>query len=223
MISFLKKPVVGLALASMLMTGCMTTDPYTGEQKISNATLGTGLGAATGAIIGNLAGGDTKATLIGAGVGALAGGGLGSYMDSQESELRASLQSTGVSVTRSGDYLYLNMPSNITFDVDSANIKREFAPVLVSVARVLNKYPRSMVEVSGHTDNTGDPNYNNQLSLHRANAVTSFLAHHRVHPSRLHGIGYGESQPIASNRTVEGRQLNRRVEIKLSPMSGQRY
>lgn len=223
MVKYLTKPLVGAALSTLVLTGCMTTDPYTGEQKISNSTLGAGLGAGTGAIIGNLAGGDTKATLIGAGIGALAGAGIGHYMDNQEAELRHSLASTGVSVTRHGNYVYLNMPSNITFDVNSAGIKYQFVSTLRSVAQVLRKYRHTHVEVAGHTDSTGDASYNNQLSLHRANAVSSFLSQHGVHPNRLHAVGYGESQPIASNQTKSGRELNRRVEIKLSPIRGHRY
>ncbi|MCR4269509.1 OmpA family protein, partial [Nitratireductor sp. ZSWI3] len=158
--------------------------------------------------------------LIGAGVGALAGGAIGSYMDQQEAQLRGQLQGTGVSVTRQGDYIILNMPSNITFSTDSADIQPAFYGTLNSVALVLQKYNRTLVDVYGHTDSTGDDNYNLQLSQRRAGAVANYLVGQGVNGQRFAVIGEGETQPIASNATPDGRAQNRRVEIRLSPLRG---
>ncbi|WP_025031891.1 OmpA family protein, partial [Nitratireductor aquibiodomus] len=157
---------------------------------------------------------------IGAGIGALAGGAVGSYMDQQEAQLRGQLQGTGVSVTRQGDYIILNMPSNITFATDSANIQPAFYSTLNSVALVLQKYNRTLVDVFGHTDSTGDANYNLELSQRRAGAVANYLIGQGASSQRFAIIGQGEAQPIASNATPEGRAQNRRVEIRLSPLTG---
>src|SRR5215510_6372177 len=127
-----------VAVIAGLLTGCMTTDPYTGEQKVSKTAKGAGIGALAGAAVGALTGGDGKAhrknALIGAGVGALAGGAVGNYMDRQEAKLRSQLQGTGVSVVRNGDNITLNMPGNITFRTDSADLNSSFYDVLNSVS-----------------------------------------------------------------------------------------
>ena len=121
------KKFVLLAIAASYLSACTTTDPYTGEQKVSNTAGGAALGALGGALVGVAVGGGghgkRNAALIGAGVGALAGGAIGNYMDQQESELRAQLEGTGISVTRNGDNIILNMPSNITFDIDQDAVK----------------------------------------------------------------------------------------------------
>ncbi|MAS12725.1 MAG: cell envelope biogenesis protein OmpA [Nitratireductor sp.] len=216
------KKSIAVALVAGFSAGCVTsTDPYTGQQKISNTAGGAALGALAGAGVGLLAGGDDRRNaLIGAGIGALAGGAVGSYMDQQEAQLRGQLQGTGVSVTRQGDYIILNMPSNITFATDSANIQPAFYSTLNSVALVLQKYNRTLVDVFGHTDSTGDANYNLELSQRRAGAVANYLIGQGNSSQRFAIIGQGESQPIASNATPEGRAENRRVEIKLSPLTG---
>lgn len=148
-----------LAIAAAYLSGCTTTDPYTGEQKMSNtaggALLGAGLGAATGLLVGGSAAGRRDAALVGAGIGALGGGLVGNYMDQQESELRAQLQGTGVSVTRAGDRIILNMPSNITFATDRDQVVPAFYSTLDSVAIVLRKFNRTLIDVDGHTDSTG--------------------------------------------------------------------
>ncbi len=216
------KKSIAVALVAGLTAGCVTsTDPYTGQQKISNTAGGAALGALAGAGVGLLAGGDDRRNaLIGAGIGALAGGAVGSYMDQQEAQLRGQLQGTGVSVTRQGDYIILNMPSNITFATDSSTIQPAFYGTLNSVALVLQKYNRTLVDVFGHTDSTGDDNYNLQLSQRRAGAVANYLTSQGVNGQRFAVIGEGETQPIASNATPEGRAQNRRVEIRLSPLTG---
>jgi len=149
-------------MVSMLvaLSSCTTLDPYTREEKTSNATKGAAIGAAAGVAVGLITGSDSKErkkrALILGGIGAIAGGGVGYYMDRQEMKLRQRLEGTGVSVTRMGDNITLNMPGNITFAVDSADINSSFYEVLDSVALVLNEFEKTLVEVAGHTDSTGD-------------------------------------------------------------------
>ncbi|MEX6506674.1 OmpA family protein [Jiella sp. M17.18] len=217
----MKKLALALAFSTAL-AGC-TTDPYTGEAKLSNtvggAGLGAGLGAGAGYLIGRAAGVDAgRAALLGAGVGLIGGAGIGAYMDNQEAKLREQLRGTGVSVTRNGDQIILNMPSNITFPTDQASILPAFYPTLHSVALVLKEYDRSIVDVYGHTDSTGSDAHNLQLSQERAQSVGAFLASQGVDPRRLNEQGFGESRPIASNATEAGRAQNRRVEIAISPL-----
>ena len=217
------KPIIAFACATLVLSGC-TTDPYTGEQKLSNTVGGAGIGAGVGALGGFLVGKATgtnsgRAALIGAGIGAIGGGGIGAYMDNQEADLRRQLQGTGVSVTRQGDRIILNMPSNITFPSDGDSIRSEFYPVLNSVAIVLAKYDRSAVDVDGHTDSQGSDSYNLDLSRRRAESVADYLASQRVNARRLNVQGFGESRPVAPNDTDYGRAQNRRVEVSISPYS----
>ena len=204
---------------TLALAGCQTTDPYTGEEKTSNTAKGTGIGAVGGAIAGAIFGGSRKSVLIGAGIGALAGGVAGNYMDRQEAKLRAQLQNTGVSVTRVGDSIILNMPGNITFATDSSNISADFYRVLDSVALVINEFEKTYVDVIGHTDSTGRAEYNQQLSVARASSVARYLESQKVVPQRINTQGMGQNAPIASNYTPEGRSLNRRVEIRLTPIT----
>lgn len=206
---------VALALG-VAAAGC-TTNAYTGEQQVSKTAVGAGVGAATGAAIGAIAGGG-KGAAIGAGVGALAGGGVGAYMDHQEALLRQRLQGTGVSVTRVGNSIVLNMPGNVTFQTNSADLRPEFFEVLNSVALVLQKYNQTAIEVTGHTDNTGSDSYNYELSQRRATTVAHYLQAQAVAPQRFSVRGLGEMQPVATNDTPEGRAQNRRVEIRLIPV-----
>ena len=207
---------------SLVLTSCTTLDPYTREEKTSNAAKGSAIGAAIGAVAGLITGDDSKErkkrALILAGVGAIAGGGVGIYMDKQEMKLRQELENTGVSVTRVGDNITLNMPGNITFAVDSADINADFYEILVSVSKVLNEYGKTLVEVAGHTDSTGTTEYNQSLSERRATSVTSYLQIREVMPERLITVGAGENYPIADNTTEGGRRLNRRVEINIVPL-----
>jgi outer membrane protein OmpA-like peptidoglycan-associated protein len=200
------------------IAGC-TTDPYTGEQKASKAAIGAGMGALGGAAISAMTGGNRKNVLLGAGIGALAGGAVGYYMDQQEAKLRQQLQNTGVSVTRNGDSIILNMPGNVTFATDSSNISANFYAVLDSVALVINEFEKTYVDVTGHTDSTGSDSYNMQLSVARAGSVARYLESRSVLPQRISTQGLGESRPIASNDNAEGRALNRRVEIVLTPIT----
>ena len=200
-------------LAATAFLGACTTDPYTGEQKISNTAGGAALGAGLGALAGMAVGGSSvaqrNAVLIGAGVGALAGGAIGATMDKNEAELRAQLQGTGVSVTRVGDRVVLNMPSDVTFGVDQDTVRSSFFPVLNSVAIVLNRYQQTVVDVYGYTDSTGDDSYNLQLSERRALSVANYLNAQGVDSRRFAVTGFGETRPIASNATEAGRAQNR--------------
>jgi outer membrane protein OmpA-like peptidoglycan-associated protein len=212
-----------LVMGALALSAC-STDPYTGERKMSNTGQGAAIGAAAGAAIGaltNTSHGNqaAKNALIGAGVGALAGGGVGYYMDQQEKKLRQQLKGTGVSVTRMGDSIVLNMPGNITFMTNSSDINASFYGTLNSVSLVLKEYEKTVVEVTGHTDGQGSDEYNQGLSERRANSVASYLIAQGLMPQRLVVQGMGKTQPIASNNTAEGRQANRRVEIKLSPLT----
>jgi len=212
----------GLSLLMMLTfaTAC-TTDPYTGERQISKTAIGVAVGAATGAGIGALASKHDRAkgALIGAGAGALAGGAVGGYMDYQEAKLRERLAGTGVSVTRIGDDILLNMPGNITFETDRADLRPSFYEILNSVAIVLVEYDKTIIEVTGHTDNTGSDDYNQSLSERRASTVGSYLGGQGINYQRVITMGFGESMPIADNGTAAGREQNRRAELKLVPLT----
>ena len=214
----MKKLAIGLmALASPLaLSACTTTDPYTGERKISNTAKGAGLGALAGGVIGAIAG-DDEAAVAGAVAGAAIGGGIGNYMDRQEQELRAELEATGVRVQRNGDNIRLIMPGNITFATAKSEINPGFYSTLNSVSKVLAKYDQTNVLVEGHTDSVGDASYNLELSKARAESVGEYLAGQGVSVPRIRALYYGEAQPIANNNTDAGRQQNRRVEIQLTP------
>jgi outer membrane protein OmpA-like peptidoglycan-associated protein len=217
----IKRTTLALLMAGLI--GCTTTNPYTRDQQVSKATKGAGIGAVAGAVVGAISGDDSKErrkrALIGAGVGALAGGGIGYYMDVQEKKLRDQLEGTGVSVTRVGNEIILNMPGNITFATDSANINANFYDVLNSVTLVLKEFEKTVIIVGGHTDSTGADSYNQQLSERRAGSVAQYLRSQAISDMRVIVEGYGESRPIASNDTAQGRQMNRRVELTLSPIT----
>lgn len=200
----------------LFLFGC-ATDPYTGERRVSKTGKGAGLGAVVGAGIGALAGRDTKSVLIGAGIGALAGGAVGNYMDRQEAKLRQQLQGTGVSVTRQGDNLILNMPGDVTFEVNQSDIKPYFYDVLNSVVLVLKEFDKTSIHVTGYTDSTGSFEYNIKLSEKRAESVAVYFKAQGIHPARLFTQGRGPQNPVASNDTRAGRALNRRVELTLVP------
>lgn len=221
----MKSKILVAGLAALSLSACTSINPYTGNTQLSNTTggalVGAGGGAVAGAIVGAATGNDPRVgALIGAGIGGLTGAAVGSYMDQQEAELRAQLQGTGVSVTRVGQQIILNMPSNITFDVDSARVQPQFHETLVSVGLVLKKFNKTVVDVYGHTDSSGSDSYNQDLSQRRAVAVATILANQGVDQRRFFIEGRGESDPIASNATESGRAQNRRVEIQLSPIQG---
>lgn len=218
----MKQKIFVTLVAASLLTACTTFDPYTGEQQTSKATKGAIGGAIVGAIVGALtntsdANQTQRNALLGAGIGALAGAGIGQYMDDQETALRAKLEGSGVSVTRVGDQIILNMPGNVTFDTDQDAIKSNFYDVLSSVALVFEEFEQTYIDVLGHTDSTGSDAHNNALSQRRAQSVANYFVSQGVLRDRMMVRGHGEHMPIASNDTAAGRQQNRRVEIRIEP------
>lgn len=222
----MKRMFLALGLSSALIaTGCTTFDAYTGEEKTTNTAKGAGIGAGAALVLSYIANKDEssserkKRMLRDAGIGAIAGAGVGYYMDTQEAELRKQLRSTGVSVEREGDNINLVMPGNITFPTAGSDLKSEFYSVLDSVALVLEEFDKTIVAVSGHTDSIGTDAYNQKLSEQRAQSVAAYLQSRNVKPARFEVIGFGERNPVADNKTAEGRSLNRRVEITLIPIT----
>ena len=207
----------------LVVAGCETLDPYTQESQMSNATKGALIGAAAGVAVGLMTGDDAverrQHALIGAGVGALAGGSIGYYMDQQEAKLRAELEGTGVSVTRIGDNITLNMPGNVTFATNSSDLRPAFFEVLNSVGKVLVEFDQTIVEVAGHTDSRGSESYNQSLSERRASSVSRYLQAQDIMDQRLITVGMGELRPVADNDTDLGQQANRRVEITMVPLT----
>lgn len=212
-----------VAVIAGVVSGCTTTNAYTGEKQVSKTTKGAGIGALAGAALGALTGDNAKErrkrALIGAGVGALAGGAVGQYMDRQEAKLRAQLQGTGVSVTRSGENIILNMPGNVTFATGSADLNAGFFSVLDSVALVLKEYDKTIIDVAGHTDSVGSEQTNQALSERRAGTVGQYLRSKGVQDQRIATAGFGKAHPVATNDTPDGRQQNRRVELTLTPLT----
>jgi outer membrane protein OmpA-like peptidoglycan-associated protein len=222
----MKRMILALSLSStLIVTGCTTFDPYTGEEKTTNTAKGAGIGAGAALVLSYIANKDEssserkKRMLRDAGIGAIAGAGVGYYMDTQEAKLRKQLRSTGVSVERVGDNINLIMPGNITFPTAGSDLKSDFYGVLDSVALVLEEFDKTIVAVSGHTDSIGSDAYNQKLSEQRAQSVASYLQSRNVKPARFEVIGFGERSPVADNETAEGRSLNRRVEITLIPIT----
>lgn len=214
--------LTGFVAATVFITGCQLPNPYTGEEQNAKATNGAMIGAIAGAAIGVASASKkdrAKGALIGAASGAAVGTGIGYYMDVQEAKLRKQLKSTGVSVTRSGDNIILNMPNDVTFGVDETVLSSRAKEVLASVALVAKEYDDTRLHITGYTDSSGSDSYNLRLSQVRANEVGQYLMQQKVAANRVVSSGRGESSPIADNGTPAGRAQNRRVEIVLSPMS----
>ena len=214
----MKRLTLIAAMAGTLAIAGCAQNPYTGENQrtATGATVGAGAGALLGNVIAG-SGNKTGGTLIGAAVGATVGGLIGRQMDQQERQLRQEMAGTGVDVQRQGDTIRLQAPESITFRTDSAEIQPQFRRALGDIAASVQQYPNTVVRVEGHTDSTGAASYNQDLSVNRAQSVASYLAQSGVSPSRVQAIGYGESRPIATNSTPQGRSQNRRVEILILP------
>lgn len=222
----MKNLIIALSLASItVITSCTTYDPYTGEEKTTNAAKGAGIGAGIAAVVSYMANKDkdsaerNKRILRDAGIGAIVGGGVGYYMDTQEAELRKQLRGSGVSVVRDGDNITLVMPGNITFPSNEHDLKTDFYDVLDSVALVLEEFEKTIIVVAGHTDSRGSDAYNQTLSEERARSVANYLKAKKIVEARFEVVGFGEKAPIADNATTEGRALNRRVELTLMPIT----
>lgn len=215
------KKIITLVAATSMLAACQQVNDSYGNNQDTYA--GAGIGAILGAGLGSLTGdGSTERrqrATVGAAIGAIAGAGIGQYMDRQEDAMRDSLQGSGVEVQRQGDEILLNMPSSITFAVDSSTIQSQFYGTLNNVAGVLKQYPETSINVIGHTDSTGSDSYNYTLSQRRASAVSGYLGSQGINYSRLSELGKGESQPIASNDSDYGRAQNRRVEVRIIPLT----
>ena len=207
------RTTIGTLAASIVLVGCTTINPYTGEQQISRAVQYGAIGSVVCGLVGAIENGQ-HARNAAAGCGAI-GAGVGAYMDVQEAELRQELQGTGVQVQRVGDQLNLVMPGNVTFNTNEYTLRPEFQPVLNSVAAVLYKYRDTRLQVTGHTDSTGSADYNYNLSNRRATSVANYLAAQGVDQGRILSQGMGPDQPVASNATDAGRAQNRRVELQI--------
>jgi len=218
--------IASAGVITLLATAaCTTTDPYSSAPRRNNTGTGVIAGAVGGAILGYLTNTSNseegrKNALIGAGIGALAGGAVGNYMDRQQRALEAELSGTGVGVARQGDVLVLRMPSDVTFASNQSNIEGGFYAVLDDVAAVLNQYDQSTIDIIGHADSDGADAYNLDLSRRRASSVASYLVQRNVLADRLYVEGRGESEPVASNATASGKAQNRRVEITIRPFRG---
>lgn len=218
--------VTGVSIAALLgAAACTTTDPYSSTPRRNNTGTGVIAGALGGALLGYLTNTSNseegrKNALIGAGIGALGGAAVGAYMDRQQRELEADLSGSGVGVARQGDNLVLRMPSDVTFASNQSAVNSRFYATLDDVAAVLNRYDQSTIDIIGHADSDGADDYNLNLSRQRASSVAQYLVQRNVLADRLYVDGRGESQPIASNQTAEGKAQNRRVEILIRPFRG---
>jgi len=213
------------ATLAVFTAGCatytgQTNDPNDPNRTRNGALIGAAIGAAAGLLSGDTAVERRQRAMVGVGIGALAGGGIGAYQDRQEAELRRATAGTGVDVTRDGDVIKLNLPDGVTFDFAKYDIKPQFYPALNTIANTLREYNQTIVEVSGHTDSVGSDSANQILSERRANAVSGYLTSQGLQRERFEVVGMGERYPIASNDTDQGRALNRRVEIRLLPLKG---
>jgi outer membrane protein OmpA-like peptidoglycan-associated protein len=208
----IKKTIIALSVSAFLVSACASNP--------SNTQKGVAIGAVVGALLGKATGDNKKSRYVwGAAVGAIAGGAIGAYMDKHEKALRDALAEQNIEIDRRGDELYLIMPGDNTFMTGSANLASSFTPILQSVSKVLNQYEKTTIVVEGHTDDVGAEDYNQQLSEQRANAVKSILLSSKVDARRLTTVGFGEYQPLVPNSNAASRQQNRRVEIKIQPVT----
>jgi len=217
----------GITLSGALVLSSCTVNPHTGEQQVSKTVKGSLIGAAGGAALGalignNRKGGKSREGAIKGGIaGLLVGAGIGQYMDYQEAQIRKELEGTNVTVSRAGDNLTLNMPSDITFASGKSSLAPQFTGTLDSVAQVVSKYDKTQLSVIGHTDSDGSYAYNQGLSDARARTVANYLSARGVASGRLNTYGKGETQPIASNSSANGKAQNRRVEVRIVPVNDQ--
>lgn len=214
----MKKMILIGMIGMFALSGCAAPQTKTGK----GATYGAAGGALAGAVLGQAIGRDTKGTLIGAAagaaVGAAAGAGVGQMMDRQEAEMRDALAaSDAAAVRREGELLAITLKGDVSFDLDSDVVRPGLYNEMDRIAQIMVKYPQTAIMVEGHTDSTGSDTYNQQLSERRAGSVKNLLVQRGVQEYRVNTVGYGESRPIVTNATPEGRQMNRRVEIRINP------
>ncbi|WP_341522730.1 OmpA family protein [Pseudomonas sp. G.S.17] len=228
---FTSRRLIIVATAVAMLSGCASQNPYNNQGQaessggLSKTAKYGGIGALAGAIAGAAIDHNNrgKGALIGAAVAGVGAAGYGYYADKQEAALRASMANTGVEVQRQGDQIKLIMPGNITFATDSAAIASSFYSPLNNLAGSLKQYNQNIIEIIGYTDSTGSRQHNMDLSLQRAQSVSTYLTSQGVDSGHLTVRGAGPDQPIASNADVNGRAQNRRVEVNLKPIPGQQY
>jgi len=191
-----------------MLVGCESM-----TRRDKGAIIGATSGAVVGGVIGKMAGSTAVGAILGAVVGGAAGAYIGNYMDKQAAEMERDLE--GARIERVGEGIKITFDSGIMFDVESSTLRSEAKTNLQKLAVILNKYEDTQIVIEGHTDSTGSDEHNMDLSIRRAQSVGSYLATNNVIPTRFHVVGYGETQPVADNSTVEGRQKNRRVEIAI--------
>ncbi len=205
------KKLLVIAVIGLFLVGTIGCSSMSKKQK--GALIGAAAGAAAGGVIGNQAGNTAIGAILGAAIGGAAGAYIGNYMDKQAEEMKQDLQ--GAQIERVGEGIKITFDSGILFDVNKAQLKPAAEKNLTDLATILNKYPDTKILIEGHTDSTGPEDYNLELSRRRAQAVANFMAGLQVDPTRFTIMGYGDAQPVASNETAEGRQLNRRVDIAI--------
>ena len=212
--------ISSFAAAALLATSACVTDPNTGEKKISRTAIGGLGGVLAGGLLGGLIGGKTG-RIVGAGIGGVAGGVVGYKMDQQIKTLREQTAGSGVDVseTDGGKAILVNLPDGVTFATGSAALQPSFRATLDKVAASMMQYPDSLIDVYGHTDSTGSDVFNQRLSEQRAATVMNYLISRGVPAARLRSQGFGETMPVASNDSIDGRARNRRVEIKIVPIT----
>lgn len=215
-----KAATAAAAIAALLSTSGCVTDPNTGQQKVSRTAIGASAGALGGLLLGGLIGGGTG-RIVGAGIGGVAGAAIGYEKDKQIRQLREATAGTGVDVTETdnGRAILLNLPNGVTFATNSYALEPQFLQTLDRIAQSMVQFPNSLIDVYGYTDSTGSIAYNQRLSEQRAQAVANYLVGHGVAASRIRSQGFGVGNPVASNDTEDGRARNRRVEIKIVPIS----
>jgi len=207
-----------VAGALIATAGC-TTNTYV-PPPLPQQPVNVGPGAGAAYLFGDVISGrrERAQRIIRAGGKALAPTEAGAYMSRQEAELRRETAGTGVDVLRQGNILAVRMPSGLTFDHGSSEIKPQFRSTLNEVARILSTYRQTYVDILGHTDTSGTPEANQALSLRRADSVRTYLVSRRVNRVRIATRGFGESMPLKMPETTEAdRAANRRVEIKVVP------
>jgi len=217
-----KRFTAALLATSLLTTTACVTNQETGEREFAIRTAaGSGIGAIAGYLLGDLIGGNRTAAIIGAGIGAIGGGAVGNYMDRQEARLRQQTAGTGIDVVRQGDEIILRMPNEaITFAYNRADVQSQYFGTLNQIASVLAEFPSTAIDIYGHTDSTGSDSYNQSLSERRAQSVANYLASRGVNRVRMATQGFGESQLLVNpERSEADRQANRRVEIRIAPVT----
>jgi len=205
------KKVVTLTLVAVLIVsllGCASM-----KRRDKGAIIGAAAGGVVGGVIGKQAGNTAVGAILGAAIGGAAGAYIGNYMDKQAEEMQRDLE--GARIERVGEGIKITFDSGILFDVNKSNLQPAAMENLEKLAAILNKYSDTEIIIEGHTDSDGSEDYNMDLSLRRSNSVSTYLSGQQVSPTRFHTMGYGETQPVASNETLEGKRLNRRVEIAI--------